>query len=151
VRELWEEDYQQAEDVDSSSNQADREVPPARLHLSRGRQSREPDPRVQYIIPPNFYDDKEGTQARDKYENYINLPPRSCENSITWWAAYRDEYPCLSKMAFNLFSVLMMSAGCEKTFSVIKNLITERRNELKEDIIEACTLLRHWHKKAGDI
>ena len=31
----------------------------------------------------------------------------------------------------------MMSAECERVFSSAKNLITDRRNGLKEDIIEA--------------
>jgi len=42
-----------------------------------------------------------------------------------------------------------MSAECERLFLSAKNLITDRRDELKEDIIQACTLLRHWLKEAG--
>jgi hAT family protein len=34
-------------------------------------------------------------------------------------------------------------AECERVFSSAKILISDRRNGLKEDIIEACALLRH--------
>ena len=52
-------------------------------------------------------------------------------------------------MALNLFSIPMMSAECERVFSSTKILITERRNGLKEDIIEAYTLLRYWIREEG--
>ena len=54
-------------------------------------------------------------------------------------------------MALDLFAVLMMSAECERVFSVVKNLVTERRMGLKEDIIEAMCLLKHWYKEEGVI
>ena len=48
-------------------------------------------------------------------------------------------------------SYCTMSAECERVFSSAKNLITDLWNGLKEDIIEACTLLRHWFKDAEAI
>ena len=48
-----------------------------------------------------------------------------------------------STIALDLFAVSMMSAECERVLSAAKNLITERRMGLKEDIIEAIYLLRH--------
>jgi len=45
----------------------------------------------------------------------------------------------------------MISAECERVFSSTKTLITDRRSGLKKDIIEACTLLRHWLREAGFI
>ncbi len=44
-----------------------------------------------------------------------------------------------------------MSAECEKVFLSAKNLVTNNRNALKEEIIEASTLLRHWLKEEGII
>ncbi len=55
----------------------------------------------------------------------------------------------LLKMALDLLSIPLMSAECERVFSSVKNLITSPRNGLKEDIIEACTLLRHSYKEEG--
>jgi len=42
-----------------------------------------------------------------------------------------------------------MFVECEKVFLSAKNLIIDHRNRLKEDIIQACTFLRHWFKEAG--
>jgi hypothetical protein len=52
-------------------------------------------------------------------------------------------------MVLDFFSIFMMSAECERVFSSAKILITDRRNGLKEDIIEACILLRHWFRETG--
>ena len=46
-------------------------------------------------------------------------------------------------MVLDLFSISIIFTECERVFSSAKILITERRNELKEDIIEAYTLLRY--------
>jgi hypothetical protein len=122
-----------------------------RFQQSRARQSREPDPRVEFIIPPDFYDDEKGIRDRDEYENYINLSSRSCAIFIDWWKTYRNKYPRLFTMILDFFAVPMISAECERVFSAIKNLITERRIGLKEDIIEPICLLRHWYKEEGVI
>jgi len=45
----------------------------------------------------------------------------------------------------------LMSVECERVFSSAKNLITDRRNGLKKDIFQACTLLLRWFKEAGFI
>jgi hypothetical protein len=41
----------------------------------------------------------------------------------------------------------LISAECEHIFSSAKLPITERKNRLKDDIIEACTCLRSWYKE----
>jgi hypothetical protein len=37
-----------------------------------------------------------------------------------------------------------MSAECERVFSSEKNMITQERNSLAEDIIQACECLKWW-------
>ena len=54
-------------------------------------------------------------------------------------------------MALDLFTVSMIFAECKRVFSAAKNLVTERRILLKEDIIKAISLLRHWYKESGVI
>lgn len=102
---------------------------------------------AQFVPLPDFYDDEAVADARDEYEEYLSTPARPCDNPLEWWKAYRQEYPWLSQIALDLFSILMMSAEYERVFSSAKTLITDRRNGLKEDIIEACTLLRHWFRE----
>ncbi len=121
------------------------------LSQPRARRPREPDPRVEFIPTPDFYDDEEVTLARNKYEDHINSSLKPCSTPLAWWQAHRNEYPRLSKMALDLFAIPMMSAECERVFSAAKNLVTERRMRLRDDIIEAMSLLRHWYKEEGVI
>jgi hAT family C-terminal dimerisation region len=50
-------------------------------------------------------------------------------------------------MALDILSILAMSAECERVFSSTKILISDRRNRLKDDIIEANECIRHWTKE----
>jgi len=54
-------------------------------------------------------------------------------------------------MALDVLSIFLISAECERIFSAAKILIFNRRNSLKEEVIEACSLLRYWLKAAGEI
>jgi hypothetical protein len=50
-------------------------------------------------------------------------------------------------MIFDFLFILLISVECERVFLLAKLFITERRNRLKDDIIEACTCLRAWSKE----
>jgi hypothetical protein len=86
------------------------------------------------------------TTIRDEYAEYCRLEPAPCKRSLEWWGARREEYPRLSKMAFDLLSIPLMSAECERIFSMTKRFIPTDRNRLKDDVIEAMSSLKHWHK-----
>jgi hypothetical protein len=43
----------------------------------------------------------------------------------------------MAQMAFDLLSIPAMSAECERVFSQTKLLITDQRNRLSDDSIEA--------------
>jgi hypothetical protein len=98
---------------------------------------------------PDFYNDETVADARDKYEEYFNILTRRYDNPLKGWKNFRQEYFRLSRITLNLFSIFIIFAECEKVFSSVKILITDRRNNLKEDIIEAYILLKHWFKDAG--
>jgi hypothetical protein len=49
------------------------------------------------------------------------------------------------------FSISIISVEYERVFSSVKILIIDRRNDLKEDIIEVCILLKYWFREAGFI
>jgi hypothetical protein len=44
-------------------------------------------------------------------------------------------------------SIPAMSAECERVFSSAKRMITDDRNRLREDIIEASEYLNIWYKQ----
>ena len=50
----------------------------------------------------------------------------------------------LAIMAFNVLSIPLMSAEYEHIFSAAGYLITERRNAMKENIINVTAYLRAW-------
>jgi hypothetical protein len=67
------------------------------------------------------------------------------KNPLLWWRDHQHIFPTLSQMAFDLLSVPAMSSECERVFSIAKHLITMPRNRLKDDVIEAIQLLKHWY------
>jgi hypothetical protein len=46
-----------------------------------------------------------------------------------------------------MLAIPMMSAECERIFSSAKHLITDSRNRLNPEIIEANECLKHWFGK----
>lgn len=103
----------------------------------------EPDDFESHIHPHGFYDN---TRIGDEYETYCTEFPTPEENPLKWWEARREKYPRLSQLAFDLHSIPLMSAECERIFSAAKRFVPNERNGLKDDIVEAMTCLRHWYK-----
>ena len=51
-------------------------------------------------------------------------------------------------MAFDVLSIPAMSVECERVFSGVGALVTNRKRRMLEDIIEAIECLRSWwHQK----
>ncbi|TKA65602.1 hypothetical protein B0A49_12935, partial [Cryomyces minteri] len=70
-------------------------------------------------------------------DRFMNESLENVKDPLDWWRRRTDTYPVLSKMAFDLFSVPGMSSECERVFSAAKKLITDERNCLQPDIIQA--------------
>jgi len=107
VREFWEENYKYM-----PLDEAERQPQPFQVPSPRPqpRRIREPNSLAEFVPPPNFYDDEAIANTRDEYEEYLSKPARPCDNPLEWWKAHRQEYPRLSQMALDLFSIPMMSA-----------------------------------------
>jgi hypothetical protein len=67
-------------------------------------------------------------------------------NIIEWWSQHQNEFPILLKMAFDILSIPGMSAEVERIFSAAGRLVTDSRNGLKDDTIEACQVQHHGLK-----
>ncbi|TKA67460.1 hypothetical protein B0A49_09354 [Cryomyces minteri] len=63
---------------------------------------------------------------------------------ILWWTKHEAIYPTLARMAFDLFSVPATSSECERVFSQTKKLVTDERNRLLADTIEADECQKNW-------
>lgn len=67
-------------------------------------------------------------------------------NPREWWqeTTQRKVYPNLSRMALDLLSIPAMSAEVERLFSSCKITITDRRNRIGIEAVEAIECLKSW-------
>ncbi|OLL26463.1 putative AC transposase [Neolecta irregularis DAH-3] len=68
------------------------------------------------------------------------------ESALTWWLEETQQlsYPNLSKMAIDILSIPAMSAEPERLFSGAKITVTDRRNQLGIEVIQALECLKSW-------
>jgi hypothetical protein len=91
----------------------------------------------------------------DSLNRYLSSDPESLAlndsgksfDVIGWWQQHRYTYLGLAQMAFDVFSIPLMSDSNERSFSSGRNMITYRRTSLQSDIIEACQCLRSWYRR----
>ena len=63
---------------------------------------------------------------------------------LMWWKSNSVKYPNLSRMARDYLTIPGTSASSERLFSSGKELITDKRNLLSPDTIQACQCLKSW-------
>ena len=69
----------------------------------------------------------------------------SVKDPLEWWHTEdKKQYPTLYRIALDFLSIPATSCECERVFSQAKKLITDERNCLKADSIEACELQKNW-------
>jgi hypothetical protein len=103
----------------------------------------EPDDFDNFLTPATF--DAQAT-AVDEYDRYKSLHPikDAFRKPLDWWKDHLDEYPTLSRMALDLFSVPAMSSECERVFSLAKLILTTQRQHMNEVTLEAILCLKLW-------
>jgi hypothetical protein len=79
------------------------------------------------------------------------------DEPLEYWTFRYDHYaksgrpvPALIRMAMDSFAIPSMSAECERVFSSVKLLITDRRRRLGDDITDVSEFLRHWYGSCKD-
>ncbi len=94
------------------------------------------------------------TTAIDHFERYIASDPLLAPQNeqehfdvIKYWLERRQGEPELSQLALDVLSIPVMSDDNERSFSAAKDMITDRRNRLNKDIIEACQCLKQWLRR----
>jgi hypothetical protein len=71
--------------------------------------------------------------------------PDLVREPMAWWHRVgRQRYPLLYKMALNYLSIPATSCECERCFSAAKRTITDDRNHLSPQTIEALQLQKNW-------
>jgi hypothetical protein len=89
----------------------------------------------------------------DSLDKYLSTDPEQMApydsgksfDVISWWQQRQNTFPGLAQMAFDVFSIPLMSDSNERSFSSGRDMITYRRTRLRSDIIEACQCLKSWY------
>ena len=96
----------------------------------------------QYITVP---DSPISDSQEDSYALYCREPVKQkFDNLLHYWRFQEANCPDLAKMAYDMHSIPAMSAECERVFSGTKLLITDRRAQMKDDIMDASEFLKAW-------
>lgn len=129
VQRLWEVEYQSTEST---------------INTSSSRKTTN-----QFYI--DLYDSDDDTfSLNDEYEIYCSTPLINTYDALKWWQEETQQktFPNLSKMAIDYLSIPAMSTDAERLFSSCKITLTDRRNRLGDDVLEAIECLKSWLKIA---
>ncbi len=81
---------------------------------------------------------KKRRRCVDEYDRFmLNDDIDETTEPLKWWRERQTQYPILSRLAFDLFSIPGMSSECERVFSAAKKIVTDERNQLSAETIEA--------------
>ena len=87
----------------------------------------------------------------DEYITYCLAGITPEADSESWWMepAQRATYPKLAVMALDILSIPAMSGEPIHLFSSAALTITERRNRLRVESVEALECLKSWYRGGG--
>ncbi|KAM4058389.1 transposase [Hirsutella rhossiliensis] len=94
------------------------------------------------------------SSTRDEYAEWVaSTDPGDClvDNPIQYWLLRRRQYPRLSRMAIDLFSIPAMSSEPERIFSLAGQMVTAQRGRLKADLIGAAQCISSLHTQEDKI
>lgn len=84
--------------------------------------------------------------ALSKYENSIVHRMKSSESIWPFWEKFKEEFgPELYELAAIIHSIPPTQASVERNFSALKFMLTDRRYNLAEDLLE-CLLIIHLNR-----
>ena len=95
-------------------------------------------------------------QVFDEYAIYVAEPPLvllTCKETndfraLAWWTerTQRDRYLKLSKMAFDLLTMPVMSAEIERVFSECSLMLNTQRLSMSQETLEQLMCLKTWRR-----
>jgi hypothetical protein len=87
---------------------------------------------------------KVGTEWERFVDRGVRMEDEDVEDPLEWWRKHAADYSIISNMAFDLFCIPAMSGECERVFSQSKKLITDKRNRIGHDTVQADLCQKHW-------
>lgn len=149
VRELWEEEYKGKYGPDPSTLTDSNKTSDTGKASSQRKTSEDP---FKALHKHGQVRAKHKGSYSDRYTVYISTEPEDRKtDALEYWNARVTTQPDLARFALDMLAIPMMSAECERVFSSAKHLITDSRNRLRPDIIEANECLKHWFGKLEQI
>lgn len=134
VQKVWEDEYKQMDPIFPT--------PRSQIQTNGGKENRFKTWSRQHIKVPEVF---------DEYKRYCKDPVVEMDldelfDPREWWqeTTQRKVYPNLSRMALDLLSIPAMSAEVERLFSSCKITITDRRNRIGIEAVEAIECLKSW-------
>jgi hypothetical protein len=87
-----------------------------------------------------------------EFDRYVEKPALVVDenlsfNPIEWWVNCKSMFPTLYLYALDFLCCPAMSTECERVFSGAKKTISEERNRLGAEVIEAGECLKAWWKR----
>jgi hypothetical protein len=70
---------------------------------------------------------------------------------LHWWKMHVPKYPILSCMARDVFAVTTSTVASESAFSMSGRIVSDYRNRLSGNTIEALICFQDWIREAGNI
>jgi hypothetical protein len=143
VRQLWQLQYKPRHVPKSQGKK--------RACPNRGQQSSKSVKRDDNLRDSSLYawkneadSDDDDVPRLDEYDQYLQEEViefddlKITESALDYWRTVEPRWPNLTRMAFDALSIPAMSSECERCFSSSGNMITDTRNKLNPESVEAC-------------
>ncbi|KAM0896646.1 hypothetical protein ACQ4PT_023051 [Festuca glaucescens] len=89
---------------------------------------------------------KQATNELDRYLSEDLYPQEKDFDILGWWKLHSPEYPVLSCIARDVLAIQASTVASESSFSAGGRTISDQRNRLKSDTVEALICLQDWLK-----
>jgi hypothetical protein len=87
-------------------------------------------------------------------DRYLRDELFSCDGDhfdiLHWWKMHVPKYPILSRMARDVFAVTTSTVASESAFSTSGRIVSDYRNRLSGNTIEALICFQNWLREAGN-
>ena len=80
------------------------------------------------------------------YLSYLSHDEIKVFDIMKWWKSHESTFPMLSKMTCDLLTPSMSTGASESAFSIVENMIGDRRTNLTPEMFEALTCLKDWEE-----
>ena len=78
------------------------------------------------------------------YCSYLSLNEVKNIDIMKWWKSHEFTFPVLSKMARDLLTLSMSTVSLQYIFSIVANIIGDKRTTLTTEMLETLICLKDW-------